>query len=378
MTLNYTMPQLLKALIDQGASDLHITPNSPPRLRVDGSLIPLQLPPLSAQDSRALCYSILTEEQKRGFESMKEIDLSFGIKGLARFRANIFMQNDYNGGGLGVAGAFRVIPYKIRSTKELGLPPVVEQLAALPRGLVLVTGPTGSGKSTTLAAMIDHVNETRYEHVVTIEDPIEYLHPHKNCIINQREVGRDTDSYAKAMRSILREDPDVCLIGEMRDLETTSAAITTAETGHLVFGTLHTNSCVTSLNRIIDIFPEERQIQVRTQLAFTLQGVLSQMLLPSIGGGRVMALEIMIPNIAIRNLIRENKLHQVYSTMQAGQSETYMQTMNQSLVNLLERRLIELSVAMEVSHDPEELTNLIQRSPTLSRNMPTTKHGPKR
>lgn len=367
MSLNYTMPQLLKALIDQKASDLHVTPNSAPRLRIDGQLIPLQLPALSAKDAKDLCYSILTEDQKKEFEKNKELDLSFGVAGLARFRANIFMANDSNNTAFGVGGAFRLIPYNIRTIKDLGLPAIVESLSALPRGLVLVTGPTGSGKSTTLAAMINFVNETRYEHVVTIEDPIEYIHQHKNCLINQREVGRDTNSFANAMRSILREDPDVCLIGELRDLETTAAAITTAETGHLVLATLHTNSCVTTLNRIIDIFPEERQSQIRTQLAFTLQGVMSQMLIPTIGGGRTLAIEIMIPNVGIRNMIRENKIHQIYSAMQTGQSETYMQTMNQSLLGLIERKTVEPTLALEVSHDPDELVTMMNRSQVLAR-----------
>jgi twitching motility protein PilT len=357
--MNYTLPQLLKALIDQGASDLHISADSAPRLRIDGQLIPLQLPALTGTDAKQLCYSVLTDEQKRDFETHKEIDLSFSVKNLARFRANIFTQKGY------VGGAFRVIPYRVRTVKELGLPNVVEQLCAYPRGLILVTGPTGSGKSTTLAAMIDHINETSCDHIITLEDPIEFIHGHKNSQIDQRELGGDTVSFARALKSVLRQDPDVVLIGEMRDQETTAAAITTAETGHLVLATLHTNSCVTTLNRIIDLFPAENQTQIRTQLAFTLLAVMSQQLIPAIGGGRVMSLEIMIPNAAIRNMIRENKIHQIYSVMQTGQAETFMQTMNQSLVNLVQRRFIDRAAAMNVTQDQEELEALLDKDPSL-------------
>ncbi|MCX5738348.1 MAG: PilT/PilU family type 4a pilus ATPase, partial [Proteobacteria bacterium] len=296
--------QLLKAMIEKGASDLHITTNSPPQLRIDGKLQPLQMPPLSPADTKQVCYSILTDSQKHRFEENNELDLSFGVRGLSRFRANIFMQRG------AVAGAFRSIPYKVMTMEELGLPKAVLDITKKPRGLVLVTGPTGSGKSTTLASIIDRVNSERHDHIVTIEDPIEYLHPHKNCVVNQREVGADTKSFTNALKYILRQDPDVVLIGEMRDLETIEAALTVAETGHLAFATLHTNSCVQTINRIVDVFPPYQQSQVRAQLSFVLEGVMCQSLLPRANGpGRALALELMIPNPAIRNLIREDKIH---------------------------------------------------------------------
>ncbi len=353
--MNYTLPQLLKALIDQGGSDLHISTDSPPRLRIDGHLLPLDLPPLTPQDSKQLCYSVLTEDQKREIENNKEMDLAFSVKNLARFRANIYHQKGH------VSAAFRVIPFKIYSLEELNLPPILKDLCALPRGLVLVTGPTGSGKSTTLAAMVNHINETRRDHIVTIEDPVEFVHTHKNCMINQREVGADTMSFARALKSVLREDPDVVLVGEMRDLETIALALTTAETGHLVFATLHTNSCISTLNRIIDVFPPHQQMQVRAQLAMTLMGVMSQILLPAQAGGRVMAIETMIPNKAIRNLIREDKLHQIYSSMQSGQETSGMQTLNQSLFGLVERRFITQEQALEKSSEPDELLDLFDK-----------------
>jgi twitching motility protein PilT len=371
--VNYTLPQLLKALIDQGGSDLHISVDSPPRLRIDGNLLPLDLPPLSAQDAKQLCYSVLTEDQKREIENNKEMDLAFSVKNLARFRANIYHQKGT------VSAAFRVIPFKIYSLDELALPPILKTLCALPRGLVLVTGPTGSGKSTTLAAMINHINETRRDHIVTIEDPIEFMHTHKNCMINQREIGADTNSFARALKSVLREDPDVVLVGEMRDLETISLALTTAETGHLVFATLHTNSCISTLNRIIDVFPPHQQLQVRAQLSMSLMGVLSQILLPAANGGRVLAIETMIPNKAIRNLIREDKLHQIYSAMQAGQETSGMQTMNQALLGLVERRFISPEQALEKSTEPEELQDLLDkrlRGPGSPR--PTKPYAPKK
>lgn len=353
--MNYTLPQLLKALIDQGGSDLHVSTDSPPRLRIDGHLLPLDLPPLSAQDSKQLCYSVLTEEQKREFETNKELDLAFSVKNLARFRANIYLQKG------NVSGAFRVIPFKIYTLDDLALPPILKSLCALPRGLVLVTGPTGSGKSTTLSSMINHINESRRDHIVTIEDPIEFMHAHKNCMVNQREVGHDTNSFARALKSVLREDPDVILIGELRDLETVALALTAAETGHLVFATLHTNSCVSTLNRLIDVFPPHQQLQVRAQISLSLQAVLSQTLLPAQGGGRVLAMEIMIPNKGIRNLIREDKLHQIYSLMQSGQDNSGMQTMNQALLSLVERRFISADQALEKSSEPDELQDLIDK-----------------
>jgi len=346
--------QLLKAMIEKGASDLHITTNSPPQLRIDGKLQPLQTPPLSPADTKQVCYSILTDAQKHRFEENSELDLSFGVRGLSRFRANVFMQRG------AVAGAFRSIPYKVMTMEELGLPKAVLDITKKPRGLVLVTGPTGSGKSTTLASIIDRINIERHDHIVTVEDPIEYLHPHKNCLVNQREVGADTKSFTNALKYILRQDPDVVLIGEMRDLETIEAALTVAETGHLAFATLHTNSCVQTINRIVDVFPPYQQSQVRAQLSFVLEGVMCQSLLPRANGpGRALSLELMIPNPAIRNLIREDKIHQIYSQMQIGQEKFGMQTMNQSLASLFQRRLISLEDAMARSHDQEELKTLI-------------------
>ena len=353
--MNYTMPQLLKALIDQGGSDLHLSCESAPRLRIDGSLLPLDLPALTPTDIKQLCYSVLTEDQRRDFEANREIDLAFSVKNLARFRANIFTQKG------NISGVFRVIPFKIYSLDDLALPPIVKKLCNLPNGLVLVTGPTGSGKSTTLASMVDHINAGRQDHIVTIEDPIEFVHSHKNCIVNQREVGSDTNSFARALKSALREDPDVVLIGELRDLETISLALTTAETGHLVFATLHTNSCISTLSRIIDVFPPHQQLQVRTQLSMSLQGVMSQMLLPAQNGGRVMSMEIMIPNKAIRNLIREDKMHQIYSIMQTGQDSSGMQTMNQALLTLVERRFISQELARDSTPEPEEFEDLVDK-----------------
>ena len=356
-----SMHELLSMMYEKGASDLHITTGVSPTIRVDGRLIPMPAEPLMPQDTKRLCYSILTEAQKQRFEEDWELDLSFGVKGLSRFRANIYMQRG------ALAAAFRTIPFKIRDFDDLGLPPVVRDLCKKPRGLVLVTGPTGSGKSTTLAAMIDKVNTERQEHIVTIEDPIEYLHPHKKCLVNQREVNADTQSFKKALKYILRQDPDVVLIGEMRDLETIEAALTVAETGHLVFATLHTNSAVQTINRILDVFPPYQQPQVRAQLSFVLEGVISQILIPKAsGGGRVLALEVMIPNSAIRNLIREEKIHQIYSQMQVGQAKFGMQTMNQSLLAAYLRRNITLDDAVGRSPDPEEFRNLLTTSPAAT------------
>jgi twitching motility protein PilT len=341
--------QLLKAMVEKGASDLHITTGSPPQLRIDGSLVPLKTPPLSPVDTKQICYSILTDAQKHKFEEES-------VKGLSRFRANIYMQRG------AVAGAFRTIPFKILTFQELGLPAIVSELCKKPRGLVLVTGPTGSGKSTTLASMIDKINTDRHEHILTIEDPIEYLHPHKNCLVNQREVGADTMSFKKALKYILRQDPDVVLIGEMRDLETVEAALVISETGHLAFGTLHTNSAVQTINRILDVFPPYQQPQVRAQLSFVLEGVMTQNLLPKAGGpGRVLVIEVMIPNPAIRNLIREDKIHQVYSQMQVGQTKFGMQTFNQSLGVAFGKRLITWEEALGRSSDPDELKNIVQQ-----------------
>ncbi len=349
--------ELLKLMIERKASDLHITTGTPPQLRVDGALTPLDIPSLPAAETKRLAYSILTDAQKYKFEEENELDLSFGVKGLSRFRANIFMQRG------AVAAAIRTIPFKILSFEELGLPKVVKDLAAKPKGLILVTGPTGSGKSTTLAAMIDKINNERHCHIITIEDPIEYLHHHKNAVINQREVNADTQSFQKALKYVLRQDPDIVLIGEMRDLETIEAALTVAETGHLCLATLHTNSCVQSINRVVDVFPPHQQSQVRAQLSFVLEGVLSQQLIPRAAGeGRALSLEVMVPNPAIRNLIREDKIHQIYGLMQAGQSKFGMQTMNQSLVSLYQRRLITYDDAFNRSSEPDEFLQMVGRA----------------
>jgi len=349
-----TMHDLLQILMDRGASDLHITTGTYPQIRLTGKLTQLtELEVLTPQDTQRLAYSVLNEAQKQKFEEENELDLSFGIQNLARFRCNVYRQRG------AVAAAIRVIPFKIRSFDELNLPPIVQQFADRPKGLILVTGPTGSGKSTTLAAMIDKINSERAEHIMTIEDPIEFVHPHKKCVVNQREVFADTHSFKNALKSILRQDPDVVLVGEMRDLETISAALTIAETGHLTFGTLHTNSCAQTMNRIIDVFPTEQQAQVRAQLSLVLEGVLSQALIPKVGGGRVMALEIMVTTPAIRNLIREEKIHQIYSAMQSGQ-KFGMHTMNQSLVELIKKRLITREEAINRSTLPEELVQLLQ------------------
>ena len=348
------MHQLLKAMIEKGASDLHITTGTAPQLRIDGKLHPLRMPPLSPPETKQLCYSVLTDSQKHQFEEKNELDLSFSVQKLSRFRGNVFVQRG------NVAGAFRAIPFKIKTFEDLGLPKVVADLAEKPRGLILVTGPTGSGKSTTLATMIDKINNERNDHIVTIEDPIEYLHHHKGCVVNQREVGSDTHGFKNALKYILRQDPDVVLIGELRDLETIEAALTVSETGHLAFATLHTNSCVQTINRIVDVFPPYQQAQVRAQLSFVLEGVMCQALIPRANGpGRVMSLEVMVPNAAIRNLIREDKIHQIYSSMQVGQERFGMQTMNQSLASLHLRRLISLEDAIGRSSDPDELRNLI-------------------
>ena len=341
-------------MIDQGASDLHITTGTPPLVRIDGQLVPLRTDALNPVDTKTLCYDVLTEAQKLRFEEDQELDMSFGVKNLARFRANFFMQRG------AVAAAFRLVPFKVTPLEEAGLPPVVTTLCEKARGLVLVTGPTGSGKSTTLASMVDRINNTKRAHIMTVEDPIEYLHNHKMCLVNQREVGSDTHSFAKALRYILRQDPDIVLIGELRDLETIEAAIAIAETGHLAFATLHTNGAVQSINRIIDVFPSHQQSQIRAVLSFVLEGVVSQSLIPrASGAGRVLACEVLVPNAAIRNLIREDKIHQIYSQMQIGQTKYGMQTMNQSLLDLYVRNLITLEDAMGRTSDPFELKTMI-------------------
>jgi len=349
-----SLHQLLKLMVEKGASDLHITCGCPPQFRIDGDLVAIKAPPLTREDSQAICYSFLTESQKHTFEEKNELDLSFGVKGLCRFRANVFVQRG------AVAGTFRVIPTKIHGLSDLGMPTVVESLVRKNQGLVLVTGATGSGKSTTLASMVDRINTERHGHILTIEDPIEFIHPHKKCIVNQREVGSDTADFKTALRSVLRQDPDVVLIGELRDLETVQAALSISETGHLCMATLHTNSAVQSIHRIIDMFPPHQHDQVRAQLSFTLEGVISQQLIQRATGiGRALASEVMIPTPAIRNLMREDKIHQIYSQMQVGQTKYGMQTMNQSLYSLFTRGIITLDDAMRYSGDAEELKSMI-------------------
>src|SRR5438445_6602610 len=351
-----TLHQLLKQMVEMGASDLHLTTNSPPMVRLDGRLIPLPFPQLSVSETKQLAYSVLTDTQKHRFEEFLELDFSFGVKGLSRFRANNFMQRG------AVAGVYRQIPYQIQGFRALGLPPIVETLCDKPRGLILVTGPTGSGKTTTLAAMLDKINAEKQLHIVTIEDPIEFLHQHRKCLVNQRELHADTHSFANALRAALREDPDVVLIGEMRDLETIESALRIAETGHLTLATLHTNSAAQTINRIIDVFPSDQQAQIRAQLSLVLEGILCQALLPRAeASGRVMALEILVPNPAIRNLIREDKIHQIYSMMQTGQDKYGMQTFNQSLAALYFKKQITLEMALARSSNQDELQDLINR-----------------
>ena len=359
-------------MVEKGASDLHITTGTPPQLRIDGELVPLKVAPLSPVDTKQLCYSILTDAQKHKFEEESELDLSFGVKSLARFRANLFTQRG------AVAAAFRTIPFKTLSFQELGLPPIVNDMANRPRGLCLITGPTGSGKSTTLASIIDKINVEGHYHILTIEDPIEYLHPHKGCIVNQREIGADTESFKKALKYVLRQDPDVVLIGEMRDLETVEAALVIAETGHLAFATLHTNGAVQTINRIIDVFPPYQQSQIRANLSFVLEGVVSQQLIPKLmGNGRVLALEIMAPNAAIRNLIREDKVHQIYSQMQVGQNKFGMVTLNQSLLALVQKRLIAVEEAIGRAAEVDELRQmLIQAGVTFGGGATTPRQRP--
>jgi twitching motility protein PilT len=357
-----TLAEMLKKILQAGASDLHLTIGVPPHMRVDGKLRPLDLPSLTAGDTKRLAYSVMTDGQKHSFEEKWEFDFSFGIKDLCRFRANVFTQRG------AVAAVFRVIPFEIKSFEALGLPSVVQRLCGKPRGLILVTGPTGSGKSTTLAAMIDKINRERYEHILTIEDPIEFLHTHKCCIVNQREVNNDTHGFADALRVALREDPDVVLIGEMRDLETVEAALRIAETGHLTLATLHTNSAATTINRIVDIFPSSQQPQIRAQLSMVLEGILCQSLIPrSNGSGRCMAMEILVPTPAVRNLIREDKIHQIYSAMQTGQEKYEMQTFNQSLAQLVMSKQITREDAISKSSNSDELSELIKRGVGLTR-----------
>jgi twitching motility protein PilT len=350
--------ELLKKLIDLDGSDLHVTTGTPPQVRVDGELRPLDgYPPLGREDTQRLIYSVLSDAQKKKFQEDLELDLSFGIVNVSRFRLNVF-----DGRG-GIGAVFRAIPFEVKSFDDLGLPPVVENLCKKPRGLVLVTGPTGSGKSTTLAAMVDKINRERRAHIITIEDPIEFLHGHKNCIVNQREVRVNTHGFANALRTALRQDPDVVLIGELRDLETVESALRIAETGHLTFATLHTNTAASTITRVIDIFPANQQAQIRTQLSMVLEGVLCQQLLPiTEGPGRAMALEILLPTPAVRNLIREDKVHQLPGLMTTGQDEHQMQTLNQSLVRLYNAGRISFDAAMQCSADTSDLKDLIGTS----------------
>ncbi len=348
---NVKIQQLFKLMVESGGSDLHLTVGTPPGLRVNGEIVRVKIPALTPEDSKRLIYQILSEEQKNEFEKNLELDFSFGIKGLARFRANVF----YSKGG--VAGVFRQIPTIIPDFNALNLPRVLLDIVSASSGIILVTGPTGSGKSTTLAALLDYLNVNDAGHIVTLEDPVEFVHPHKGCIVNQREIGSDSLSFSNAIKSLLRQDPDIVLIGEMRDAETIEAALTIAETGHLVFGTLHTNNAVQTINRIINVFPSHQQAQIRTLLSFVLQGVVSQQLLPkSFEPGRVAAHEILIPTPGIKNLIREDKTHQIYSQMQVGQDKSGMMTMNQSLLKLVEKGVISGERAMEYTTMPEELS----------------------
>jgi len=367
-----TMADLLKRLVEQHGSDLHVAAGNPPRLRVYGELKPCKdLAVLTPSETKQLAYSVLTDAQKHRFEEDLELDFSFGVRNLGRFRANLFMQR----GSVGIV--LRLVPWETQSFDQLGLPPIVRTLCDKPRGLVLVTGPTGSGKSTTLATMIDLINQTRFEHIVTVEDPIEFVHSHKNCLVNQRELGSDTSSFAAALRSVLREDPDVVLIGEMRDLETVEAALRIAETGHLTFATLHTNSAASTINRIIDVFPAHQQSQIRTQLSMVLEAVLCQSLLPRADrSGRVLAMEILVPNSAIRNLIREDKVHQIYSAMQSGQEKHGMQTFNQSLFWLYQQGTITLDLARQCSHNVDEFDGLLRRSSPAHRGQTRPERAP--
>jgi len=350
------IPELLQIVVDRGASDLHLTTGSPPVVRLNGVLHRLEdYPKLEPDQLQRMIYSILTQRNRERLEQDLELDVSYALPGKGRFRVNVYFQRDALG------AAFRMIPFEIRTIEQLGLPPQVEDFARLPRGLVLVTGPTGSGKSTTLASLVDVVNSERDEHIMTVEDPIEFLHKHKRCIVNQREVGHDTHSFSEALRHVLRQDPDVILVGEMRDLETIQTALTAAETGHLVFATLHTQDAPQTIDRVIDVFPPFQQQQVRVQLAVTLQGVVTQQLLPTSDRmGRVPAAEIMVATPAIRNLIREAKIHQIYSSMQAG-AKYGMKTMDQHLAEMVRAGRITYETAAERCHAVEELNRMLGR-----------------
>src|SRR5256714_3535794 len=355
--LTFSIDDLLEQMVARGASDLHVTVGTPPAMRVRGHLERIDgVEPLTPEDTQQLLYRVLSSEQQKQLEIKRQLDFAYAVPGVARFRVNVFFQREALG------AAFRVIPHDIKSLEELGLPASLHAFTDKPRGLVLVTGPTGSGKSTTLAAIIDEINRTRSDHILTIEDPIEFVHKHKRCIVNQREIGPDAVSFGDALRAALRQDPDAILLGEMRDLETISTALTAAETGHLVFGTLHTQSAPSTIDRIIDVFPAEQQEQVRIQIANSLQGVVTQALLPTADGtGRVPALEILLPDDAVRNLIRQGKVEQIYSVMQTNTSRG-MQTMEQSLADLIVRRVVELELGLSRSSRPGQLIGLLERS----------------
>jgi twitching motility protein PilT len=353
-TKAFDFADVLTRMAEERASDVHLSPGFPPAMRVRGRIVPIEgYGPLSPQETRDTVYSLLNDDQRKRFESRKQLDLAYAVPGVARFRVNCFFQRG------SISAAFRRIPHEIPQLQQLGLPPVLEELTRKPRGFVLVTGPTGSGKSTSLAAMMDIINEEREEHILTIEDPIEFLHSHKSCVVNQREIGADAEDFAMALKSALREDPDVILVGEMRDLETMSTALTAAETGHLVFATLHTQSTAQTIDRIIDIFPGEQQAQVRMQLSIGLQGIVTQQLLPTAdGSGRVVACEVLIPTPAVRNLIREGKTHQIYSTIQTSGS-IGMQTMDAHLAQLVRTGRITRKLAEQRAAVPEELKRLL-------------------
>ncbi|MEN3028325.1 MAG: type IV pilus twitching motility protein PilT [Aquificaceae bacterium] len=345
---------IVQKAVRHRASDIHITAGARPSLRIDGKIVQLmEYPVLTSEMTQRLAYSVMSEKHRKILEEKNQVDFSFGVKDLGRFRANVFFQRG------SIAAVFRRLPSKIMSIKELGLSEKVLELCHKSMGLVLVTGPTGSGKTSTLASLIDYINQNFQHHIITVEDPIEYVFQHNKSLVNQRELNEDVRSFADALKAALREDPDVILVGEMRDLETIETAIRAAETGHLVFGTLHTNTAISTITRIIDVFPAEQQEQIRIQLSFVLQGVISQRLLPKKGGGKVLAYELLIPNTAIRNLIRENKLQQIYSIMQSGQAQTGMQTMNQSLYGLLRTGLITPEDAFKYSPDPRELERML-------------------
>lgn len=365
---------LLKLILEKGASDLHLIAGSPPQLRIDGQLSPVGETPLSADQVREICFQLIEPPLRERFESRRELDFSLDDPKLGRYRVNFYVQRG------SVAAAFRPIPRIIPRPQDLGVPSIALEMARRPRGLILVTGPTGSGKSTTLASLIDQINSEQPKHIITVEDPIEFIHEHKKSIISQREIGPDSESFKDALKYTLRQDPNVILIGEMRDLETIASAITISETGHLVFATLHTNSAAETINRIIDVFPSHQQPQIRTQLSFVLEGILSQQLVPRIGGGRTLAAEVLVPSPAIRNLIRENKIHQIHAQMQMGQEQSGMQTMNQALTILVRTEVVALEVALASTNDPEGLLSLVKTkggrvhaTNYSSKNVPTVK-----